>query len=120
MNYIEFEIGGKLRGFKFGLKFLNDILAHYDVDIIGLGEMMDKNPFGTRPTILYYGHVAHCKGKGTPVTFTEENVFDWVDEIPNGISNASIISAIQIVIESIRGHLPAVEGQEEEEGPKKK
>ena len=120
MNYIEYEIGGKLRGFKLGLKFLGDVLSHFDTDIMGLGELMDKNPFATRPVILYYAHLSSVQGKNQPVTFTQEDVMDWVDEMEGGISNDNVIQTVMLVLESVKRHIPTSDEPVKEDEAKKK
>ncbi len=106
MNYIKFNIGGELRGFKFGLKFLSDILSRFDTDIMGLGELLDKNPFLTRPVVLYLAHKYNCERQGLPVNFTESDVIEWIDNLDNGISHPDIIECVRMVVESIRAHMP--------------
>lgn len=112
MNYIEFEIGGKLRGFKFGTRCLQYVLSDLDCSIAELGEEMDKNPFKVRPYILFNAHKFNVQKKGQPVTFDIDDVFDWIDEVENGISNVNILECMRLFVESIRGHLPKVEGEE--------
>lgn len=120
MNYLEFEIGGKLRGFRFGLKFLGDLLTRLDCDMGGLGIMIDKNPFATRPVILSLAHKADLQSKGRPIDFTEDDVMSWVDEMPNGISNDNVVQSIRMVIEAIQKHLPKIEEIAEDETDSKK
>lgn len=120
MNAVEFEIGGKTRGFKFGLKFLSDILGHYDVDMGGLGVLMDKNPFAVRPTILYLGHKSYVQSKSMPVTFTEDEVIQWIEDLDNGISNENVIYCVTLVIEAVRSHLPKMEEVANENKDEKK
>ena len=120
MNCLEFEIGGKQRGFRFGLKFLGDLLTHFDCDMGGLGLMIDKNPFATRPVILYLAHKAYCQSNKKPIDFTEDDVCTWVDEMPNGISNDNVVQSIRMVIEAIQSHLPKIEEIAEEETDSKK
>ena len=120
MNYIEFEIGEKLRGFKLGLKFLGDILEHYDTDIVGFGELLDNNPFQTRPAILYFAHLADVQRKNQPVTFTLNDVIDWVDELEGGISNDNVIQTVMLVLESVKKHIPKSDEPVSEDEAKKK
>lgn len=117
MNYIEFEIGSKLRGFKFGIGFLGDIMKHYNVDLLGFGELLTKNPFSATPAILYFGHYHNCVRKGAPITFTIHDVEDWVDAIENPLNDANLVEATKRCIDSITKYLPKVE--EEEKGEKK-
>ena len=116
MNYIEFQIGGKLRGFKFGIGFLGDILKHYDVDIIGFGDLISKNPFSVLPAILYYGHYHDIVRKGGAIDFKLYTVEDWVEDIENPMNDANMVSVTERCINSVIKYLPknenkAVEGE---------
>ena len=102
MNYIEFEIGGKKRGFSLGL---------------GLGQLMVKNPFSVTPSILYYGHKHDCIRLKKPIDFELWNIEDWVEDMPNTLNNENIEKLMLILIESIKKHLPK---DEEDKGSKKK
>lgn len=119
MNYIEFEIGGKLRGFKLGLGFLGSVLKELDTDITGFGNTMVSNPFLSVPTILYCGHYHDCKRKGVPVTFELYDFEDWVEEMPRGVNNENFVGVVNIVVEAIKMHLPQVEVSEEDNSKKK-
>ena len=120
MNQIDFKIGGDTRRFNFGLKFLGDILSHFNTDIVGLGELLDSNPFATRPVILYYGHVASLKRNNKPVDFTLDDVIDWVDEMEGGISNEYVIQSVMLVLESVKTHIPKSDSPIDEDEAKKK
>lgn len=116
MNYIEFEIGGKTRGFKLGLGFLGELLRHYNTDMVGLGHLMVNNPFSVTPAILYYSHKQDCLRSGKPVDFTLYNVDDWVEELPETVQNENIEKVMLLLMDSIKKHLPKLDG----EGSKKK
>jgi hypothetical protein len=119
MNQIEFKIGGENRRFNFGLKFLGDVLSHFNTDMGGFGELIDKNPFQTRPAILYFAHCASVQRNQKPVNFTLEDVIEWVDEIDNGISNPNVIQAVELVLESVKRHLPSNTESDGQESKKK-
>lgn len=118
MNYIEFEIGGKLRGFKFGVGFLGDILEFLDTDIVGLGKSISKNPFKATPAILFFGHKRECERKGVPVTFTLDDVNDWIEELKGGLNNENITQCGIIIVNELRKHLSHLTN-EEDTGEKK-
>ena len=112
MNYIEFEIGNKSRGFKFGLGFLGDVLDYLDTDLAGFGEMMTKNPFKCIPLILYFAHKRDLERKEQPIDFKLIDVEDWVDDIGNGFNNDNIVESLRIVIKTIQKHLPKAAEQD--------
>ena len=114
MNYIEFQVGGKLRGFKFGIGFLGDILKHYDTDLQGFGNIVSKNPFSVLPALLFYGHYHDAIRKGATIDFTIYNVEDWVDLVDDPLNDKNFVSAIQRCIDSIVRYLPKAEEGEEQ------
>lgn len=118
MNYIEIEIGGKKRGFKFGLGFLGDILEHFDIDVGGFGEMLSKNPFKAIPAIIYFGHAYDVKKKGQIVDFSLLDVDEWVEELEHGYANENIEALLNVLLDSMRKNVPGL--KEVEEQPKKK
>lgn len=120
MNYIEFQIGGKLRGFKCGTKFLSDILSELDTNLFDLGHQLDTNPFKTRPLVVYFAHLSDCQRKSIPVTFDKDEVYGWFDDLDNGISNDNVVQLINVLIKSIKSHLPKDSGQEPKEEVSKK
>lgn len=114
MYYKEFEIGGKVRGFRFGLGFLGDILEHFDTDIMGFGELLTKNPYKCVPNVLYYAHQRDCEKKEIPFDVKKSDVIDWIDEIENGVNNKNIVEALRLIVDVVKKHLPKVEGSEGE------
>lgn len=117
MNYFELEIGGKKRGFRFGLGFLGDILEHFDLDIGGFGNMLSKNPFKAVPAIIFFGHRYEQKKKGIVIDFTLIDVDEWVENLEDGYANEGIELMLQVLLESMRKNVP---GLAEVEGEKKK
>ena len=106
MNELNFEIGGKTRGFKMGLGFLGDIISHYNTDIVGLGHIMVKNPFSATPAIVYYAHLHDCKRRGIPVDFTIFDAQDWVDSLKDPMNDPNLESLLTIMLDSIKKYLP--------------
>ncbi len=108
MNYIEFSLGNKVRGFKMGLGFLGDVLKHYDTDIVGFGEFTTKNIFDVTPTVLYYAHKHDCIRKGIPVDFEIYHVSDWLDELDNPLEDKNVAACMTMLIDTITKYLPVL------------
>ena len=70
MNYIQIEIGGKLRGLKFNQLSLEVYTKH-----VGTG--MSSAIYAT----FYAGLVGNCYVKQEEPDFTFEDVTDWVDHL---------------------------------------
>lgn len=119
MNYIEFNIGKKDRGFKFGLGFLGDIIAHYGTSLTGLGRIMVDNPYSIAPACLYFGHYHDCVRKGLPIDFTIYDAQDWMDELPEPLNDKNVAGAISRVVDTITRYLPKpVDGEDTDDEKK--
>ena len=116
MNYIEFEIGGKLRGFKAGLGFFGDVLDHLKLELHEFGTMLVKNPFKAMPAMLFFMHLHDCNRKGFSTDFTIDDFEDWIEELPSGVSNKNLEKTAVMVIQNATKHLP----KDEEVDSKKK
>jgi len=118
MNYIEFEVGGKLRGFKFGLGFFGDLQKHFNADFEDIQSLIKKNSILFLPAMLFYGHKHDCIRKGVPVTFELWNFEDWIVELEGGITNVNILEAARAMNQGVQ-HIMGVSSKEDE-GSKKK
>jgi hypothetical protein len=77
-GYIQIDIGGKLRGLKFGMLAVEGIVeeaARYKGD--------KGNISGTKTAydLVYYGLLNNCEVKKIDPDFTYEDVTDWVEEL---------------------------------------
>lgn len=114
---IEFEIGGKLRKFSFGLECLGEVFERLNVDLFSVGTYLLKNPFKATPALLYEAHKSAIEHEGKPVDFTYKDVCNWIDEVEGGINNKNIEEAFRAFLKTIKNHTPKLE---EVEGSKKK
>lgn len=118
MNRIEFQIGDAKRGFSLGLGFLGRIIAHFDTDLIGFGNLMAKNPFLVTPAILFESHKIDCEINGQPVDFTIHDVSEWVEGLEGTINNGKIENLLIMLMDSINAHLPKKEVDEDKKKAK--
>ena len=113
MNKIEFEIGGKKRGFIVGLAFLGDMLNHFETDINGLGKMMQKNNiFAICPTSVYYAHKHYCISNKQPVDFDIYEVEDWFVGLENGMLNKNVQELLSMIVTTLTKHLGHLTGDD--------
>lgn len=75
-GYTNIKLGGKNRGIKFGNRALLDIMGKHQVNE-GL-----KFSFDLVVDIIYFGLINCCMIKKENVDFSEEEVTEWVDEMP--------------------------------------
>ena len=79
MNYIQIEIGGKLRGWKVNQLTLEE-----------WSKRMGTTNTSALYSAIYAGLVANCYVKSEEPDFTFENVCDWTDKLIS--TNAGMIS----------------------------
>lgn len=111
MNYIEFEIGGKSRGFHLGLGFLGDILKYLDVDMVGFGNLLTKNPYLSVPTILFLSHKQFELRKGKVLDVNIYDVEDWIENEKGGVYSKNIESLLELLLDTVMKHLPKTEDE---------
>lgn len=115
MNKLEFEIGGKNRGFIIGLGFLGDMLIHFDTDIQGLGRMaVNNNIFALCPSVVYYGHKHYCISNRLPIDFTIYDVEGWFMDLDKGMFNDNVQQLLTMMTETLSKHLGHLVGEEGE------
>lgn len=106
MNYIEIEIGGKKRGFRFGLKVIGDCIKHQDQDPEQFLFSLAKNPFESVPVMLYFGAKYEVEKKGGVADFTLLDVYDWVEE--EGIGSDVIDGVAKVFMRSLYDNVPVL------------
>ena len=114
MNYLQFEIGGKKRGFKFGLKVIGDCIRHSDQDPVAFMGSITKNRFESIPVILYYAHKYNEEKKGEIIDFTLFDVYDWVEE--EGLMNEKLDDVTKFFIKSLYDNVPTMKEELDKEG----
>lgn len=116
MNYIELEIGGAKRGFRFGLGCLGEMVHELGIDVSELDDFLTKNPIKGIPTLVYHGAKYEVRRMGDEVDFTIYDVYDWIEDLEGGINDAKIATLIDVFTKSLSKDVPKVEG----DGAKKK
>lgn len=106
MSYIKVEIGGVDRGFKYDNKSTGEILKHLNVSLQGLGKEMVDNPFLTYPAILFFGAKRSAEKSKESFNHELDDVFDWVDDEPEGLLGEKVISIATCFSETIMTLLP--------------
>lgn len=115
MGDLKFKIGGKERGFKIGLGFLEKISIGEKLSIQEVFDKFQNDTFFFIPKMLFYSTLYFDERLGNSVDYTIDSIYDWVDEI--GINDPNIARFSHNVIESIKVHIPKSEGKPE---PQKK
>ena len=114
INFIEFEIGGKKRGFKFGLKVIGDCIKYSNQDPTAFMQSIVKNRFESVPVILYYAHKYHTEKNGEIVDFNLFDVYEWVEE--EGLMNEKLDKVTQFFIRSLYDNVPTMKAELDKKG----
>lgn len=81
MNYLELELGGKKRGLKLGLLFLETAQKNENKNIQELFEELLNRTVFFAPKLIYIAMLTNCEIKGVKPDFTLEDVYDWIEEV---------------------------------------
>lgn len=116
MNYIELEIGGEKRGFRFGLGCLGEMLDVLNIGMDDLQAYINRNPIKGIPVAIYCAAKCHLEDKDQKPDFSKNDVSDWILELEGGIGGPDVEKLMGEFAKSLEN----LTGAEIEEGPKKK
>lgn len=118
MNYLKLNIGGKERGAKLGLLFLENAQKAENKNIQELFNELQERSIFFAPKLLYYALQTNCQLNGETQDFTVNDVYDWVEE--DGVSNekGALVTFINAFSESVTKLFPA-ENKSSGEGKQK-
>lgn len=88
-GFKELTIAGEKRYFKFGMLAFAKFCEIYDVELTELGKMMASGGKQLKSIIgiMYCAAQAGAETMGQEVNFTEADVYEWVDEMPQETFN---------------------------------
>jgi len=112
---IKLEFNGKDYTFPFGLGFIGECLNNLDLDVVEIGEKLDKNVFKWTPTLMHESHKFHCYMNDLEAEFTYKELLTWIDEDANGFEKVSTF--LKEFLKSLTAMLPK---EEVKKGVKKK
>lgn len=101
MNYITLKLNEKEWGAKLGLGYLRYLDAEAGIKIEEIDDLMKgaKSLIGV-PKLIYYSIKYNCKKSKVTFNFTEEDVFDWIDD-DGGLASPSIVDFINAFTASL-------------------
>ena len=119
MNYIKVNIGGKERGAKLGLLFLENAQKGENMNIQELFNELQQRSIFFAPKLLHYALLTNCQLNGDTPDFNLSDVYDWIDE--DGISNkyGSVMVFINAFTENITKLFPPTTEEGKGKLPKK-
>lgn len=81
MNYIELDLGGKKRGAKLGIGYLKNVTETKKMTLDEVFKSVDgSGAILVIPELIYLSLSYNAKRKKEVFDYTEEDVFDWIDE----------------------------------------
>lgn len=114
-KYIKLNIGGKERGLKFGIGFLQQFTEQENMSITDMLVKFETDSFLTVPKMIYHSLSYNDKLAGNSIDYTVNDVYDWVDDL--GIQSETVTRYCETFLESIKVHFPQLEPKEGEEDP---
>lgn len=113
MNYVRLNLGGKERGGKLGLGFLKYFSDQEKISIQEIfGNFEGMNALFFIPKCIFYSLAYNCKRSSEDISFTEEDVFDWIDE-DGGVKSKEMEKFSSAFAESLGTDLGKTEPQKE-------
>lgn len=113
MNYINLTLGGKERGAKLGLLFLENAQKAENMNIQELFVELQMRSIFFAPKLIFHALNTNCQLKGETPDFTLENVYDWIEE--DGVSNRDgvVMKFVNAFSENIQKLFPTENANEE-------
>lgn len=118
MNYLKLNIGGKERGAKLGLLFLENAQKAENKNIEELFKELQERSFFFAPKLLFYALQTNCQLNGETQDFTLSDVYEWVEEDGVSRKDGAILTFINAFSESVTKLFPP-ENTTIEEGKQK-
>ncbi len=109
MNYLKLNLGGKERGAKLGLLFLENAQKAENKDVVGLFTEFQQRSIFFAPKLLYYALQTNCEMNGEIQDFTIENVYDWIEEDGINKPDGAMMTFINAFTESVKKLFPTDE-----------
>lgn len=109
MNYTKITIGGKERGAKLGIGFLEQITRVEKLTIVELLTKFEQETIFILPKMLFHSLSYNDKVAGNEVDYSIHDVYDWVDEL--GLNSKILEDFCLTFANSIKVHLPQEEGK---------
>lgn len=107
MNYIKLNLGGKERGAKLGLLFLENVQKAENKNIEELYKELEERTIFFAPKLLYYAFQTNCQLNGENQDFTLADVYDWVEEDGVSRKDGAVMTFINAFSQSVTKLFPS-------------
>ena len=106
MNYLKLNLGGKERGAKLGLLFLENAQKAENMNIEQLFAEIQQRTIFFAPKLIYQALLTNCQLNGDKVDFTLADVYDWIEDEGVGNEEGSVVKFISAFAENITKLFP--------------
>lgn len=120
MNYLKLNLGGKERGVKLGLLFLENAQKSENKNIEELFKELQERSIFFAPKLIYYALQTNCELNGNPQDFTLSDVYEWVEEDGVSRKDGAVLTFINAFSESVTKLFPTENSAPKEVGKQKK
>lgn len=120
MNYLKLNIGGKERGVKLGLLFLENAQKAENKNIEELFKELQERSIFFAPKLLFYALQTNCQLNGEAQDFTLSDVYEWVEEDGVSRKDGAVLTFINAFSESVTKLFPTENSESKEVGKQEK
>lgn len=106
MNYIQIEINGINRGFKFGVWVLGQLINKEGLKLDSIKEQVSSDPISFYVNVMYYSALWNCSRSKTEPDFDKEDVYEWIDDL-GGIGSPELVKLQEVFSQSLSGDVPS-------------
>ena len=118
MKYLQLEIAGVKRGFKFGLGFLGELMHAEKTDLEGVINNLNENILRSAPLYMFYSYKFNQETKGELPKLTRFDFIDLIENDPKKYDADFVIEWTKAFFKSIQVDLK-IEVEKNEESEKK-
>lgn len=108
-GYIKLNVGGKDRGFKFGLWVISQTIKSLGCSLETIQEEMKSNMLDGSAALMYNAARYACMKDKEVIDFVEIDAYEWIEEL-GGFNGERMQQLFQVFLDSMR----AIGGDETE------
>lgn len=119
-NKVVLKFKDKEFEFFFGLSFLGEFLKDNDLDIQGVFNNINKEPYSFIPKLMFASYKHNCERKGVEVELKPFELSDFIEETGYFKDGSESEKFVKPFLQSIIDSLPISDEDKKNDAPKKK
>lgn len=119
-NKVTLDFNSKKLDFFFGLSFLGEFLKNEDIDLQGIFNNINKEPYTFIPRLMYASYKHNCERNNLPIELTIYTLTDLIEETNYFKDGSESAKFIEPFLQSILDSLPKDETTTADKTAKKK